>query len=201
MNYPDEIIVEKGSSEYEVLHKHSEVFRKQVKYSGNKDEVKLSSKFFGDEWSMFVDLFFPEMGYNPLFKFKNNSIQLRSNRGTKEQLAQLLRFLLVDDEETMMNFARSQALKQLNAPAEIDPRKKRTRKWNVERKYNNHNNNFNNYNNNYNKNYSNNHYNNNNGPKLGLTEEEENLLPKLSRKNAKIYFPNERRRKTRRIKV
>jgi hypothetical protein len=198
MNYPDEIIVKKDSSEYKLLYKHSKVFRKQVKYSGNKDEVKLSSEFFGDEWTMFVDLFFPEMGINPLFKFKNNSIQLRSNRGTKEQLAQLLRFLLVDDEETMMNFARSQALKQINAPAEIDPRKKCTRKWNVERKYNNHNNNYNNYN----SNYSNNHYNNNNGPKLGLTEEEENLLPKLSNKNAKIYFPNlGRRNKTRRIKV
>jgi hypothetical protein len=197
MNYPDEIIVEKDSSEYKVLYKHSEVFRMQVKYSGNKDEVKLSSSFFGDEWPMFVDLFFPEMGINPLFKFKNNSIQLRSNRGTKEQLAQLLRFLLVDDEETMMNFARSQAEKQINAPAEIDPRKKRTRKRNVEKKYNN---NYNNYNN-YNSNYSNNYNNNYNGPKLGLTEEEENLLPKLSRKNAKIYFPNERRRKTRRIKV
>jgi hypothetical protein len=148
---------------------------------------------------MFVDLFFPEMGINPLFKFKNNSIQLRSNRGTKEQLAQLLRFLLVDDEETMMNFARSQALKQINAPAEIDPTKKRTRRRNIEQKLNNNNyNNHNNYNSNYNKNYNN----NNNGPKLGLTEEEENLLPKLSNKNAKIYFPNlGRRNKTRRIKV
>lgn len=199
MNYPDEIIVKKDSSEYKLLYKHSKVFRKQVKYSGNKDEVKLSSEFFGDEWTMFVDLFFPEMGINPLFKFKNNSIQLRSNRGTKEQLAQLLRFLLVDDEETMMNFARSQALKQINAPAEIDPTKKRTRRRNIEQKLNNNNyNNHNNYNSNYNKNYNN----NNNGPKLGLTEEEENLLPKLSNKNAKIYFPNlGRRNKTRRIKV
>jgi hypothetical protein len=199
MNYPDEIIVKKGSSEYKVLYKHSEVFRMQVKYSGNKDEVKLSSEFFGDEWPMFVDLFFPEMGINPLFKFKNNSIQLRSNRGTKEQLAQLLRFLLVDDEDTMMNFARSQAEKQINAPAKINSRKKKdTRKnLNIEQKLNNNYNNYNNYN-------TNNHYNNNNyynGPKLGLTEEEENLLPKLSNKYAKIYFPNKRRRKTRRIKV
>ena len=200
MSYPDEIIVVKDSPEYKVLS-HSEVFRTIAENWSKTNEVKITPEFFGDEWPMFVDLFFPEMGINPLFKFKNNLIQLRSNRGTKEQLAQLLRFLLVDDEETMMNFARSQALKQINAPAEIDPRKKRTRKWNVERKYNNHNNNYNNYNSNYNKNYSNNHYNNNNGPKLGLTEEEENLLPKLSNKYAKIYFPNKRRRKTRRIKV
>ena len=199
MNYPDKIIVEKDSSEYKILYKHSEVFRLLAKYSENKDEVKLSSSFFGDEWPMFVDLFFPEMGINPLFKFKNNSIQLRSNRGTKEQLAQLLRFLLVDDEDTMMNFARSQAEKQINAPAKINSRKKKdTRKNpNIEQKLNNNYNNYNNYN-------TNNHYNNNNyynGPKLGLTEEEENLLPKLSNKYAKIYFPNKRRRKTRRIKV
>ena len=196
MNYPDEIIVEKGSSEYEVLHKHSEVFRMLAKYSENKDEVKLSSEFFGDEWPMFVDLFFPEMGINPLFKFKNNSIQLRSNRGTKEQLAQLLRFLLVN-EDALKNIARSQAEKQINAPAKIIPRGRGTRKRNVEQKLNN-----NNYNNNHNN--HNNHKNNNNnynGPKLGFTSKEKKYLSKLSEKNAKIYFPNERRRKTRRIKV
>jgi hypothetical protein len=193
MNYPDEIIVEKGSSEYEVLHKHSEVFRMLAKYSENKDEVKLSSEFFGDEWPMFVDLFFPEMGIKPLFKFKNNSIQLRSNRGTDEQLAQLLRFLLVN-EDALKNIVRSQALKQPNAPAKIVPRGTGTRKRNVEQKLNN-----NNYNNNHN-NYKNNN-NNYNGPKLGFTSKEKKYLSKLSEKNAKIYFPNERHRKTRHIKV
>jgi hypothetical protein len=147
---------------------------------------------------MFVDLFFPEMGINPLFKFKNNSIQLRSNRGTKEQLAQLLRFLLVN-EDALKNIARSQAEKQINAPAKIIPRGRGTRKRNVEQKLNN-NKNYNNYNNNnHNKNFKND--NNYNGPKLGFTSKEKKYLSKLSEKNAKIYFPNERRRKTRRIKV
>uniref|UniRef100_A0A6C0BJ75 Uncharacterized protein n=1 Tax=viral metagenome TaxID=1070528 RepID=A0A6C0BJ75_9ZZZZ len=197
MNYPDEIIVEKGSSEYEVLHKHSEVFRMLAKYSENKDKVKLSSEFFDDEWPMFVDLFFPEMGINPLFKFKNNSIQLRSNRGTDEQLAQLFRFLLIN-EDASKKIAESQALKQINAPPEIVPRGTGTRRRNIERKFNNKN--YNNYNNNnHNKNFKND--NNYNGPKLGFTSKEKKYLSKLSEKNAKIYFPNERRRKTRRIKV
>lgn len=195
MNYPDEIIIQKGSSEYDVLYKHSELFRTIAeKYSGNKDEVKLSSSFFGDEWPMFVDLFFPEMGYTPLFIFKNRAIQLRSNRGTKEQLAQLLRFLLVDDEDTMMNFARVQAKKQLNAPANIVPHGIRKTHKKLLNKHRNNNNNSNyNSNSNYNANY------NSDGIKLGYTTNEEKLLGKLPPKYIKKYFPNkDGKRKTRR---
>ena len=196
MNYPDEIIVQKDSSEYDVLYKHSELFRTIAeKYSGNKDEVKLSSSFFGDEWPMFVDLFFPEMGYNPLFIFKNRAIQLRSNRGTKEQLAQLLRYLLVDDEDTMMNFARDQAKKQVNAPANIVPRGIRKTQKKLLNKHRNNNNINSNYygNSNSNPNY------NSDGIELGYTKNEENLLGKLSPKYIKKYFPNKYgKRKTRR---
>jgi hypothetical protein len=196
MNYPDEIIVQKDSSEYDVLYKHSELFRTIAeKYSGNKGEVKLSSKFFGDEWPMFVDLFFPEMGYTPLFIFKNRAIQLRSNRGTKEQLAQLLRYLLVDDEDTMMNFARDQAKKQLNAPANIVPRGIRKTQKKLLNKHRNNNNINSNYygNSNSNPNY------NSDGIELGYTKNEENLLGKLPPKYIKKYFTNKYgKRKTRR---
>ena len=134
MSYPDEIIVVKGSPEYKVLS-HSEFFTTLAENWTKNNEVKLSSKFFGDEWPMFVDLFFPEMGYNPLFMFRNGSIQVIPNRGKKEDLAKLMDFLLVDDEKTMMNFARNQARKQLNAPASTVPRGKGTRRnWTNERK-------------------------------------------------------------------
>jgi len=148
---------------------------------------------------MFVDLFFPEMGYNPLFMFRNGSIRIIPNRGTKEDLAKLMDFLLVDDKKTMMNFARRQARKQLNAPANTANRGKGTRKNGTqERKRGN-----SNYNNNYNNNAVNNNNNNeNNGLNIGFANNnEEALFGKLSNKNAKKYFPNiGRRSKTRRIK-
>jgi hypothetical protein len=198
MSYPDEIIVVKGSPEYKVLS-HSEFFRIIAENYSENNEIKLSAKFFGDEWPMFVDLFFPEMGYNPLFMFRNGSVQVIPNRGTKEDLAKLMDFLLVDDEKTMMNFARNQARKQLNAPANTVNRGKGTRRnWTNERKRGN-----SNYNNNYNNNAVNNNNNNeNNEPNFGFIDNnEEAILGKLSNKNAKKYFPNIRRRsRTRRIK-
>ena len=182
MEYPNEIIVEKGTPEYNVLYEHSELFRIIANnYSENKDKVKLSSTFFEDEWPMFVDLFFPDLGYNPLFTFKNRTIQVRSNRGTKAQMAQLLRYMLVDDEDTMMNFAKAQAKKQINAPIDIAPRGTGVRKTrrNVTK------NNNNNYSSNINLNRK---FNNNNNIELGFTENEEYLLSKLSNKNANKYF-------------
>ena len=201
MSYPDEIIVELGSPEYEALS-HSEFFRTLAENYSENNEIKLSAKFFGDEWPMFVDLFCPEMGYNPLFMFRNGSIRLIPKRGTKEDLAKLMDFLLVDDTRTMMNFARKQARKQLNAPANTVNRGKGTRKNGTnERKRGN-----SNYNNNYNNNNNNNNVNNvnneNNEPNFGFIDNnEEAILGKLSNKNAKKYFPNIRRRsRTRRIK-
>ena len=198
MSYPDEIIVEIGSPEYEALS-HSEFFRTLAENYSENNEVKLSAKFFGDEWPMFVDLFFPEMGYNPLFMFRNGSIRLIPKRGTKEDLAKLMDFLLVNDEKTMMNFARKQARKQLNAPASTINRGKGTRKNGTnERKRGN-----SNYNNNYNNNNNNNNNDvNNDGLNIGFADNnEEALFGKLSNKNAKKYFPNiGRRTRTRRIK-
>jgi len=192
MSYPDEIIVVIGSPEYDALS-HSEFFRTLAEKYSENNEIKLSAEFFGDEWPMFVDLFFPEMGYNPLFMFRNGSIHIIPRRGTRKDLAKLMDFLLVDDEKTMMKFARRQARKQLNAPVNTVPRGKGTRKNGTnERKRGN-----SNYNNNNNNNYDNN---NNNGPNFGFKDNnEEDLLGKLSPQNMKKYFPNEvRRRKTRR---
>jgi hypothetical protein len=206
MSYPDEIIVVKGSPEYKVLS-HSEFFKTLAENWSKNNEVTLTSEFFGDKWPMFVDLFFPEIGYNPLFMFKNGSIQVIPKRGTKEDLAKLMDFLLVDDEKTMMNFARNQARKQLNAPAITVNRGKGTRRNGThERKRGNNNNNnyYNNYNNNYNNNNnnSNNENNENNGPNIGFANNnEEAIYGKLSNKNAKKYFPNiGRQNRTRRIK-
>lgn len=195
MSYPDEIIVVKDSPEYEALS-HSEFFRTLAENYSENNEIKLSATFFGDQWPMFVDLFFPEMGYNPLFMFRNGSIRLIPKRGTKEDLVKLMDFLLVDDKKTMMNFARKQARKQLNAPANTANRGKGTRRnWTMERKRGN-NNNYNNNNNNVN------NVNNNNGPNIGFADNnEEAILGKLSAQNMKKYFPNIRRRsRTRRIK-
>ena len=196
MSYPDEIIVELGSPEYEALS-HSEFFRTLAENYSENNEIKLSAKFFGDEWPMFVDLFFPEMGYNPLFMFRNGSIRVIPNRGTKEDLAKLMDFLLVDDEKTMMNFARNQARKQLNAPAGTVSRGKGTRKNGTQERKRGNNNNYNNNNNNNKNNDA-----NNDGPNIGFADNnEEALLGKLSAQNMKKYFPNIRRRsRTRRIK-
>jgi hypothetical protein len=100
----------------------------------------------------------------------------------------------------MMNFARNQARKQLNAPVRTVPRGKGThRNWTNERKRGN--SNYNNYNNE-NNNVNNNNNNNNDGPTIGFADNnEESLFGKLSNKNAKKYFPNlGRRSKTRRVK-
>ena len=201
MSYPNEIIVVRGSPEFDVLYDHSELFRTIVEnYAENKDEIELSSEFFGgdgDEWHMFVDLFFPEMGIGSLFMFKNGSIKVDPKRGTKEQMAHLLRYMLVDDEDTMMNFAKAQARKQVNAPLNTVPRGTGVRKTQKYKARNNNNNNNNNTG--FNNNYYNNNNNNNNGPRMGYTENEERYLGKLSGKNAKHYYANEGgSRKTRR---
>ena len=195
MSYPDEIIVELGSPEYEALS-HSEFFRTLAENYSENNEIKLSAKFFGNEWPMFVDLFFPEMGYNPLFMFKNGSIHVIPRRGTKRDLAKLMDFLLVDDEKTMMNFARSQARKQPNAPASTSNRGIGTRKNGTnERKRGNSNYNNNYYNNNNNNNENNGPNNENNGLNIGFADNnEEAIFGKLSAKNMRKYFPNIRRR-------
>jgi len=199
MSYPDKIIILRDTPEFDLLYKHSELFRVIVEhYAEDKNRIVLSSDFFGgdgEEWYMFVDLFFPEMGVSPLFTFKNRKIQLNPYRGTKEQMARLLRYMNVNNDDTMMNFARNQARKQVNMPQNIVPRGTGVRKT---KKYALRNNSNQNYNNNYTTNYNNNNNSNNSGPTLGYTENEERYLGKLSTRNAKVYFANRGgKRKTR----
>lgn len=198
MSYPDKIIILRDTPEFDLLYKHSELFRVIVEhYAEDKNRIVLSSDFFGgdgEEWYMFVDLFFPEKGVSPLFTFKNRKIQLNPYRGTKEQMARLLRYMNVNNDDTMMNFARNQARKQVNMPQNIVPRGTGVRKT---QKYARNNSNQN-YNNNYTTNYNNNNNSNNSGPTLGYTENEERYLGKLSNRNAKVYFANRGgKRKTR----
>ena len=203
MAYPQEILILRGTPEFDLLYEHSELFRVIVEhYAEDKNRIVLSSDFFGgdgEEWFMFVDLFFPEMGVSPLFTFKNRKIQVNPNRATKEKMARLLRYMMVNNDNTMMNFARSQARKQVNMPLNIVPRGTGVRKT---QKYarNNSNQNYNNNNNNkYNTNYNNNNNSNNSGLPLGYTENEERYLGRLSNRNAKVYFANRGgKRKTRR---
>lgn len=202
MSYPEEITLERGNPEFALLEKHSELFRTIVEnYSENKDQITLTPTLFGgddDAWQMFVDVFFPELGVRPFFSFRGNKVSVDPKRGTKEDLQYLLQYMLIDDEDTMMNFAKSQAMKAVNAPQNVVPRGVGVRKnapigsYNYNNNYEN-NNNYNNYNNN-----------NNSGPRMGYTEENEEMLGKLRGKNASKYFPNEggsrltTKRKTRR---
>jgi hypothetical protein len=202
MSYPDKIIILRDTPEFDLLYKHSELFRVIVEhYAEDKNRIVLSSDFFGgngEEWFMFIDLFFPEMGVSPLFTFKNRSIQLNPYRGTKEKMTRLLRYMMVNNDDTMMNFARNQARKQVNMPRNTVPRGTGVRKTQKYARYNSNQNYNNNNNNNNSNNYNNNNNSNNSGPPLGYTENEERYLGKLSNRNAKVYFANRGgKRKTR----
>lgn len=205
MKYPEKIILERGTPEFALLEKHSELFRIIVEnYAENKDEVTLTPYLFGDddnEWEMFVDVFFPELAIRPFFIFKNKKISINSKRGTKEELKQLLRYMLIDHENTMLNFVKSQAKKSINAPRNVSARSVRKPIQQIKTYTRSSKNNFNNYSNYY-SNY--NQYNddsNNTGPRLGYTEENEKMLGKLRGKDVSKYFPNEGgKRKTRRTR-
>lgn len=199
MAYPEEILIIRGSPEFELLENHSELFRTIMqKYAENNDEYTLTPFLFGgdlNEWHMFVDVFFPELGASSFFIFKNNSVRVNPSRGTKEELQQLLRYLMLD-EDTMMTFVRNQARKQLNYPRNTAPRGLGVgQNSGVFRNYNEgfNNNAFNNNNNNYDNNF---------GLSFGFrNKNEENMLGKLSNKNAKKYFPNQGgRRQSRKLR-
>ena len=123
MEYPKEITIIRDSPEYNLLYDHSKLLRTIFDRYMKDDEIILSPTLFGgddDEWRMFIDVFFPEMGIGKLFIFKNKSIQVNPERGTKEDLMNLLNYLEVD-EDKMVNFARAQAKKQINAPLNTAP--------------------------------------------------------------------------------
>jgi len=116
--YPVEIILEDGSEELEFLTKHSGLL-KELEEIETPIRLNADILFGGDQskWKAFVDVFFPGVSENPYFGYKNGKTFVRPERGTKENLRELVDFFLVDTPETMMNFARKQATKQLNAPS------------------------------------------------------------------------------------
>ena len=198
MAYPEEILIVRGSPEFELLENHSELFRTIMQKYASNDEYTLTPFLFGgdlNEWHMFVDVFFPELGASSFFIFKNNSVRVNPSRGTKEELQQLLRYLMLD-EDTMMTFVRNQARKQLNYPRNTAHRGLGVgQNSGVFRNYNEgfNNNAFN---------TNNNNYDTNSGLSFGFrNENEENMLGKLSNKNAKKYFPNQGgRRQSRKLR-
>lgn len=122
-NYPESIVLEQGSEEYNLLKEHSGLIRELADEDDGTLELTADILFGGDveKWHNFVDIFFPELGNkdNKYFGFKNGKIYVLNERGGKEELTKMLDFFLVDSRETMMNFARKQAKKQLNAPSNV----------------------------------------------------------------------------------
>ena len=215
--YDETIRLYKDSDEFRFLTSHSALLEGLSDSldtdKEGKEYLELSADilFDGDQerWKDFVDVFFPEISGQRYFGFKNGKVYVLEERGGKEKLAELLDFFLVDRPETMMNFAREQAKKQLNVAQNVVPRgvgitttgvgaqEYAARQAAAQR------NNVSNYGNN-NGNYNNNNYNNNNNNNniaIGYTEEEEEALGKIKKgSNIRKYFPNQRRstRRTRR---
>ena len=115
--YPEEIVLEAGSEELEFLTKRSGLLKELGEI---ETPLTLSADvlFQGDQtkWKMFVDVFFPGLSGKPFFGYKNGKVFVRPERGTRENLRQMVDFFMVDTPETMMNFARKQAERQMNAP-------------------------------------------------------------------------------------
>lgn len=122
--YPETIVLEPGSEEYDLLVGHSDLIDSLSDDIGGPLELSADLMFQGDteKWKNFVDIFFPGLSGNPYFGFKKNAIFVLDERGGKEGLKDMLDFMMVDTPNTMMNFARQQARKQLNAPPVIVPR-------------------------------------------------------------------------------
>lgn len=133
-DYPETITIEPGSDEYNFLTSHSGLIY-ELRDFGPNIELSADLLFMGDQkkWHTFVDVFFPEMSVNKYFGFKNGKIFVLPSRGTKENLKDMLDFFLVrqrpenrstaeEIEEEVLEFAREQAKKQINAPRNEAPR-------------------------------------------------------------------------------
>jgi hypothetical protein len=202
--YPNVIEIQGESLKY--FKNHSELIATLLENQGNEESLELSSDvlFGGDtnKWKLFLDLFFPEEGYGKLFEYRGGEVIVKESRGGEEALMDVLRYMLVNEAGTEIEFAKEQARKQINAPAQIAPRGVgiRAPRRPILQLRNNY---FLEFGNNR-ENWGNNNWGNNNeeNTKLGYTEEEEGLLGKLKGKNAKKYYPNQggRRRSNRRTR-
>lgn len=204
-SYPDEISLEGETLDF--LKKHSELISTLHEIQNNEGPLILDADllFQGnkDHWKLFYDLFFPE-GSGKLFEFRGENVVVSNSRGGKEALKEIMDYLMVDTPKTMINFAKAQARKQINAPAKTVTTESRAKGKQPNLAENNNNNNsYNDFNegygatNNYIENVNTN-TNENNGPKMGYAEEEEEYLSKLKGKNIRTYYGNERRKANRR---
>lgn len=207
MSYPSELSLSKKSEEWKFLTKHSELFETIDELSDDPVVLDADLLFQGDQrkWGIFVDLFFPELDIQPLFRFQNNAVNVIPSRGTRNDVEEIMDFLLVNTPQTMWNFADRQARKRVNAPQEQEERGLGVQAAPQAAAHNTYNNFANNWgwpgNNNGLYNNFNNEYENNYGPEIGYTEEEENALSHLRGQNARRYFPRQGgKKKTRKSK-
>lgn len=200
-SYPHTISIEGETLDY--LKAHSELITILLENQENQNALELDSEtlFGGDneKWHLFLDLFFPEEGYAKLFDVLNNStMRVKNSRGGEEALMDMLRYMMVNEPGTELEFAINQARRQINAPAVVAPRGVGVRAplRFVRRNNNNNNNDANQYPHNFNNNNNglfsnNNSENNENNVRLGYTNEEESMLGRLKGQAAKNYYPNE----------
>jgi hypothetical protein len=198
--YPEGITIEGETLDY--LKKHSELIAILLDNQGDETSLYLDAEtlFGGDreKWKLFLDLFFPEEGYAKLFNITaNKKLTMKNTRGGEEALMDMLQYMMVNEPGKELNFAKNQAMRQINAPAAVAPRGVGVR---APFRYVPYNHNRNNYPNN---NLGQNNWSNNNSGnnvQLGYTNEQEAMLGKLKGQAAKNYYPNEggKRRVTRR---
>ena len=117
--YPETIVLQRGTEEFDFLVQHSGLIESLA--NDNEPTLELSADllFAGDQskWQNFVDLFFPAKAVRDFFGFKNGNVYVLPDRGGKEALRDLLDFFLVNTPNTMWNFAKQQAKRQVYAPA------------------------------------------------------------------------------------
>ena len=215
--YPTEITIEDEVLKY--MKKHSDLIDILVDNEGGTDSLTIDSKnlFGGDEkrWKIFLDLFFPEMGYGKLFNIDGDRVTVRESRGGEEAVMDILKYMMVDKPGEELEFAKIQAKKAINAPAITVARGEGVagpgigaRQFAARQAFmaarNPQSNNWGNNNNTAFGYEGDENENNNRGVKLGYTEEEENIRSKLPNKY-KGFMPNQRRgrrsnRRTRRNK-
>ena len=201
MDYPAKLELSLENDAFRTLHNHSKFIKDLL--SPDEDGKWLLSAdilFGGDQtkWELFYDIFFPETAIRPVFIHGKN---VDTRRATPDDIRKLFDYMMIDEPDTMMNFAKKLAAEAINAPRATVPHGVGTRSGHpsqpaprtAHRSYNNNNNNniFNNNNNN------NNNY---NDVKLGHTNEEYQFLGRLSRGNQQKYMYPEGVRRTRRTR-
>jgi hypothetical protein len=189
--------------------------------NGRASELVLEKDLFSVPWGLIVDLLFPNQlsqQHKPsheLFLFRENGFPyLNPNRSvTYEDLQEIIDYFLIghprEINETLLQFAYRRPgapERPHNAYFTVSPAKELAERREKQRAYrqsmeNSRRNNFSEENNNSNFiNYNN--ENENQGPELGYTEEEEEVLGKLKGANVGRYFRGGKksRRKTRKLK-